>query len=390
MDLSRRELLGITAVGTTGALAVANPTTPKTEFNILQSEVRKRRKIRENNSGATIHLGSINTVENTLDGGTVYDNRNFDRINQMLDQGMEPEKIVDQESGNLRHRNGQQEAQPIRKNSDNVKLVYLTDDQEIELQNYAETLQDSFQEFEPSLNLEIKTESYILDQNEKRTLQNVTSQENSLHARLELRDKLSEYGTLPIFLLDQNIFEEADGKEFSFTDTAFVELSEDREINNHLIVHEAGHSILGLPHHYHQNGAMSYNPEADRDSSFHQRTQMIGNSLLNGNREFDVRQQVYEGTVNGENVENPYKLIDIEYVPKIIDSSRVEEDFFRHFETFTEEVLEYEMSEWDREKYRLVEEDGDLYDLVTYSHKSGAKMTLKVDDYIDEMEFQAP
>ena len=388
MDLSRRELLrGTGALFVAGATSTDSlrPVDAGSSFEQLQRKVDEREKFREENGGATIYLGSVDTLDSSVSGGSVYDNRDFDDVERMLEEGMTPEEVTDSDNPDLRH-SGKHGAQPIREQEEEVKLVYISEDGQRPLESYVNSLQQAFQELDPAVDLDVSVDVVSPDPEDLEALENVSSGEfEGLKADLDLKTKYSEQGEEPVFLVEDDILPDAGGVSDYMTDVAFVELIDDEDWNRYTLNHEAGHSLLGLPHHYHEDGAMSYNPEAAGDESFHPRTRLMAKALLTGNTEFNVQDKEVTGVFDGEKQEKRFKQIDIQHNSRDIGTEAVTQDFFQHLETYTEEVLGYDMSSWTPESHEIVEENGKAYDIATYSHRDGSEMQLKIDQYIEEM-----
>ncbi|MFB6116383.1 MAG: hypothetical protein ABEK10_02615 [Candidatus Nanosalina sp.] len=211
-----------------------------------------------------------------------------------------------------------------------------------------------------------------------------------MKADLDLKTKYSKTGQEPVFLVESDILPDAGGVSDYMTGVAFVELVDDEAYNQHVVNHETGHSILGLPHHFHEDGAMSYNPEANQDQNFHPRSRMMAKALLTGNTEYEVRDRTVEGIFDGEMQEKRYKQIDIQHNSRNLGTEAVTQDFFKHLDTYAEQVLGYDMSAWTPESHELVEDEDQVYDVATYRHLDGSEMTLKVDHYIEDMDLERP
>lgn len=394
MNLSRREF-----VKTAGALFAAgatstghtNPEGAASEFQEFQEKVDERKEYRQENGGATIYLGSVDSLDRSVDGGTVYDHLDFNDVERMLGEGRTPEEVVNSDNEELHH-SEPHEAQPVRERTEEVKMVYLSQggiDRPLEM--YRESLQQAFQELDPSLDLDVSIEEISPDSEDVESLENVSSGDfEGLKADLDLKNKYSDTGQEPVFLVENNILPDAGGVSDYMTGVAFVELVGDEAWNQHVLNHEAGHSLLGLPHHYHEDGAMSYNPEAGGDHSFHPRTRMLAKALLTGDTEYTVKDRTVTGIFDGEKMEKRYQQIDIEHTSRALETEAVTQDFFKHLDTYAEQVLGYDMSSWTPESHEIVEEDDRVYDIATYSHTDGSEMTMKVDHYIEEMTLEAP
>ncbi|WP_414838303.1 twin-arginine translocation signal domain-containing protein [Candidatus Nanosalina sp. VS9-1] len=391
MNLSRRELLKTTgAMLAAGATATSNPRPEGASagFEELRESVEDRRSFREENAGATIYLGSADTLDKSVSGGSVYDNTDFNDVERMLEEGKRPEEVVSSDSSELHHSGGDS-AQVVRERSEEVKLVYMSEDGERPLESYAESLQQAFRQLDPSVDIDVTVETVQPDQEDVESLEDVSSGEfEGLKADLDLKNKYSGRGQEPVFLVESDILPDAGGVSDYMTGVAFVELTEDEAWNRHVVNHETGHSLLGLPHHFHEDGAMSYNPEANRDESFHPRSRMMAKALLTGQTDYNVRDRTVTGIFDGEQKEKRYKQIDIMHNSRDLGTEAVTQDFFHHLETYVEQVLGYDMSSWEPERHEIVEEDDGVYDIAVYSHRDGSEMQLKVDSYIEEMKLE--
>jgi hypothetical protein len=391
MDLSRRDVLkGIGAMGAAGATQRSlTQDSADSDFNSLQEKVDERRNYREENRGATIYLGSADSLDLSVDDGYVSDIK-FEDVEKMLDEGKTPEEIANSDKRNLK-REKIPDAQAVREQQEEVKLVYISEEgNNRPLESYSESLENAFSQLEPSVDLDVSVESVKPDSEDLQSLNNVSSDDiyEGQEADLDLKIKYSETGQEPIFLVENDILPDAGGLADYITDVAFVELVDNEAYNQHVINHEAGHSILGLPHHFHEDGAMSYNPQADQDEAFHPRSRMMAKALLTGDTTYSVEDESANVLVDGEREEKNYKLIEIEYESRNLEKEAVTQDFFSHLTTYAEQVLGHDMGSWTPENHELVEDGDQVYDVATYRHTDGSEMTLKVDNYIEEMSLQ--
>jgi hypothetical protein len=391
MDLSRREVLkGLGALGAAGATSSSlTHESAESDFTDFQERVEDRREYRQDNGGATIYLGSADSLDLSVSSGTVYDHYSFDDVEEMLEDGKTPEEIVNSGNKELRH-SQKHNSQVVRGQEEEVKLVYLSQsDQERPLDQYRKVLQQAFNQFDPSVEIDASVEAVTPDPEDLEALQDVSSGEyEGLKADLDLKEKYSETGQEPVFLVEKNILPDAGGISDYMTGVAFVELVDDENYNQHVVNHETGHSILGLPHHFHEDGAMSYNPEANLDHSFHPRSRMMAKALMTGDTEYEVIDRTVEGIFDGERQEKKHKVIDIEYESRNLEKEAVTQDFFSHLTTYAEQVLGHDMGSWTPENHELVEDGDQVYDVATYRHTDGSEMTLKVDNYIEEMSLE--
>ena len=105
MDLSRREVLkGLGALGAAGATSSSlTHESAESDFTDFQERVEDRREYRQDNGGATIYLGSADSLDLSVSRGTVYDHYSFDDVEEMLEDGKTPEEIVNSGNKELRH-----------------------------------------------------------------------------------------------------------------------------------------------------------------------------------------------------------------------------------------------------------------------------------------------
>lgn len=390
MDISRRDLIGGGAgLATLGLLykGFQSAQNAESDFQVLSSKIDERQEYREENGGATIYLGSVDSWDLVVQGSHVYDNLDFEDVERMLEEGKSPEEVVNSDKQNLR-RSDRHRTQVIRENKEEIELVYLSEQgNQRPLQEYEEILMDCFSQLDPSVELDVSSRQVEPDEEDLEALNNVSSSGgDGLKADLDLKTKYSSEGTEPVFLLEEDILPGAAGISDGLTGVAFVELGHNEEANKHVINHEAGHSILSLPHHYHQNGIMSYNSDADEDTQFHPRSRMMALSILNGETEYEIKDKEVSGIFDGETQTRRYKQIDVSHHPKQLETPAVTEDFFQHLDIYAEQVLGYDMNPWNPESHEIIEEDGTTYDIATYRHEDGTEMQLKVNNYVEEME----
>ncbi|MFB6292322.1 MAG: hypothetical protein ABEI58_02910, partial [Candidatus Nanohaloarchaea archaeon] len=358
------------------------------DFRELEELVEERREYRSENGGQTIYLGSVDSFDRDFDGGQVYDSKDFDDVDRMLEEGMTPEEIVESDNPEL-ERSGGESGEVIRTREEDIRLVYLSDGGERPLESYAESLRQAFHNLEPSIDLEVAVDEVEPDEEDLRALEDISSGEfEGMKADLNLKAKYSEDGEEPVFLVENDLLLDAGGHSDYMTGVAFVELGENEDANRHVVNHETGHSVLMLPHHFHESGAMSYNPEADHDTGFHSRSRMMAKAVMTGDTEYEVVDRTVSGIFDGEMQEKEYKQVKVDYTPRDLGTEQVSEDFFDHLDTYAREVLGYDMGSWTPESRRLVEEDGETYDIATYRHDDGSEMVLKVGDYIEDMRLE--
>jgi hypothetical protein len=390
MNLSRRDFLkGIGALGAVGVTQSGlTQESADYDFNDLQEKVEEQRNRREKKGGATVYLGSADSLDLSFNGGYVSD-INFEDVEKMLNEGKSPEEIANSNNRNLK-REKLPDAQVVRDQQEEVKLVYMSEEgNNRPLESYSESLENAFSQLEPSVDLDVSVDVVRPDSEDLQSLRDVSSREfEGIEADLDLKTKHSETGQEPIFLVEDNILPDAAGHADYLTNVAFVELVDNEAYNQHVINHEAGHSILGLPHHFHEDGAMSYNPQADQDKVFHPRSRMMTKALLTGNTTYRVKDRTGQEYSDGEFKEKDFKLIEIEYESRNLEKEAVTQDFFSHLTTYAEQVLGHDMGSWTPENHELVEDGDQVYDVATYRHTDGSEMKLKVDDYIEEMNLK--
>lgn len=393
MGLSRREVLKgtgalLTAEATSSSLTLE---TAVSDFRDFREKVDERREYRQANSGATIYLGSVDSLDLSVSGGSVYDDHSFDDVEKMLEEGKTPEEIVNSNNEELKLLQNYN-AKVIQDQEKEVKLVYISEeDHDRPLETYSKSLQQAFHQLDPPVDLDVSVEQVRSDPEDVQALKDVSSGEfEGLEADLDLKAKYSETGQEPVFLVENDILPDAGGISDYMTGVAFVELVDDEVYNQHVVNHETGHSVLGLPHHFHKDGAMSYNPDANLNHTFHSRSKMMAKALLTGDTDYEVEDRTVKGIFDGEKQEKRYKQIDIEHESRDLGTEAVIQDFFQHLDTYSEQVLGYDMGVWTPESHEIVEEEDRVYDVATYSHGNGSEMTLKVDHYIEEMNLEQP
>ena len=391
MDGSRRDVLkgtgGLLAAGFTSSSLTRE--TAGSDFSDLEEKIDERRDYRDENGGATIYLGSVDSLDLSVNGGFVYDDYSFEDVERMLDEGETPEEIVNSDNEEFRHSQSS-DGEVIRDRQEQVKLVYMSEDEsERPLESYSESLQKVFAELDPSIDLDVSVDTVRPDSEDLQALRDVSSGEfKGLEADLDLKTKYSENGQEPVFLVENDILPDAGGVSDYLTGVAFVELVDNEDYNRHVVNHETGHSLLGLPHHFHEDGAMSYNPQADHNEAFHPRTRMMAKALLTGDTSYRVVDETAQGIFDGEQQEKNYKQIEIEHESRDLEKEAVTQDFFHHLDTYAEQVLGYDMSAWTPESHEIVEEDSRVFDVATYSHRDGSEMSLKIDHYVEEMNLE--
>ena len=392
MSLSRRDLLksaGAIAVAGASSYSSIDQRTAEDEYNSLKEKVDSQRKVREDNPGGTVFLGSVNSWERSFPNGILTDDENFSEIDEMLEKGYSPEEIAENNSNDLTL-NGETSQELIEGHEASVKLVYFSEGEERPLENYAEGLKQAFKELEPPIEINTEIQTVTPDEEDREYLSKVSSEEiEGLEADLGLKEKYSDENAEPVFLVENDLLPEAAGLADYLTDVAFVELSDNEEWNQHVINHETGHSILNLPHNYHENGAMSYNPEAFSDSKFNKRSKMIVEALMNGKNEYDVNEGQANIFEDGEVRNEHYKTIKIRHTPSNIDDAEAKQDFFNHLETYIEQKLEFNMSRWTPKDYKHVENNSDSFDIAVYEHDDGSELEMKVGAYIEDMKFRS-
>lgn len=358
----------------------------------LKEKIKKRREYRENNGGATVDLGNINKDSVNLHGTVTNELNHGHSVEELLEEGWAPEDIVrENPEGVSLNPNNELKYRVAVQNEISIDVVqigkYHTAPSSPE--THASNLRKAFSEIptDEGLDIDINADTITPDQEVFEQLANIAEGGKARRkANQFLKENYSDTGRLSLFIVEGNIDGNPDsvGHANYSANIGYVETQKITYNVDGTVVHECGHGVLRLGHHFLREGAMSYNlikniPLIGDDTTF------SGWSKLAAKRFLD-------GEIKCEVVDTDYgKEIDWEYNAGELsgrNEKEAEKWFQKNFERFLSDKLSYNMGPWSKVDYEQVEEDGEVLDKITYQYKNTAlHQEFTIDNFIKDVSY---
>lgn len=240
------------------------------------------------------------------------------------------------------------------------KIIDVTD-RNYPLDEFTSTIEDSLSNLMEEVDVSIQAEKGSVD-----GLKNSLDLEDVDNEYLkELNRENTERGEIPLYILEEDTSKE--GLTIFNGNSCFV-IADERQYQELVStgVHEFGHSILGPTHYLIDDDIM--NPYRDATlTEFGEISELIYERLRKG--EFKIR-----------SVDNDRNKLRWRYDPGRIDAERGVDAFFENLENFFgRNNFRPEIQDMERDSYREVEVDEEVYDLAVYEIENGY-LGIRTDD----------